>query len=384
LDFVHDESVIAQMRNVSSEFDVSYWRDVSKEHRFPAEYRKAIAKTGLFGILVEKRWGGMEKGLVDLALATLETAERYAGLGSYLYLSGSLAPMIFASNASKEWKEKMMPSFAKGELTVSIALAEEHSGLDALSIETTAESVSDHFVITGRKMFVTNAETADFLLLFARTGPRGEGGKKSSGISMFLVDSKEPTIKMTKLEKLGLDFNTIHSLEVKDLKVGQESMVGLPGEAWKGIRDVFLMDRVLTSASLVGTGNLSIQQAAHYVGKRKVFGKAVGSNQGVQFPLADAVAQLLTAEAMVLKAASRVDQKKSFEDEANFALLESANAAQVATDRALQALGGHGYLKDYDQERYWRDVRVHRLHPITEELLLATIAEKCLGLPKSY
>jgi acyl-CoA dehydrogenase len=382
LDFAYDESVVALMRKVSSEFDVSYWRDVSKEHRFPTEYRKAIAETGLFGILVEKRWGGMEKGLVDLALATQETAERFAGLGSYLYLSGSLTPMIFAANSSKEWKEKMMPSFAKGELIVSIALAEESSGTDALSIETTAKSVSDHFVITGSKMFVTNAETADFLLLFARTGP--SDGKKSSGISMFLVDSKDPTIKKTKLEKLGLDFNTIYSVEVKDLKVRQDSMVGPPGEAWKGIREVFLMDRVLTSASLVGTGKLSVQQAAEYASKRSVFGKPIGSNQGVQFPLADAVVQLLVAEAMVLKAASRIDQKKSFEDEANFALLESANAAQVATDRALQALGGHGYLRDYDQERYWRDVRVHRLHPMTEELLLATIAEKCLGLPKSY
>jgi acyl-CoA dehydrogenase len=384
LDLAHDESAVALMRKVSSEFDVSYWRNVSREHRFPAEYLEAIAKTGLFGILVEKRWGGMEKGLVDLALATQETAERYAGLGSYLYLSGSLTPIIFAANASDEWKEKMMPSFARGELKVSIALAEEASGLDALSIETSAERVSDNYVVNGKKMFVTNADSADFLLLFARTGPRGEGEKRSGGISMFLVDPSNPAIRMGRLEKLGLDFNTLYSVEIRDLKVGQDSMIGPPGEAWKGIREVFLMDRVLTSASLVGTGKLSVRQAAEYVGKRRVFGKPVGSNQGVQFPLADAVAQLLTAEAMVLKAASRIDSKKSFEEEANFALLESASAAQVATDRALQALGGHGYLKDYDQERYWRDVRVHRLHPMTEELLLASIAEKSLGLPKSY
>ncbi len=372
------------MHKVSSSFDVSYWRDVSKEHRFPTEYRQAIAKTGLFGILVDKRLGGMGRGLVDLALATQETAERYAGLGSYLFLSGSLTPMIFARNASNEWKEKMMPSFARGELMVSIALAEEASGMDALSIETTAEMVSGHFVLNGKKMFVTNADSADFLLLFARTGPPGEGENRSGGISMFLVDPSDPAIRMAKHEKLGLDFNTLHSLEIGDLKVGQESMVGPPGGAWKNMREVFLMDRVLTSASLVGTGKLSVQQAAEYVGKRKVFGRPVGSNQGVQFPLADAVAQLLMAEAMVLKAASRVDTKKPFEDEANFALLESASAAVVATDRALQALGGHGYLKDYDQERYWRDVRVHKLHPITEELLLASVAEKCLGFPKSY
>ncbi len=384
MDFAFDESVIGLMRKVSTAFDVAYWREVSKEHRFPAEYWQAIAKMGLYGILIEKRWGGMERGLVDLALATQETAERYAGLGSYLYLSGSLTPTIFTRNASQEWKEKMMPLLARGELRVSIALTEEASGLDAFSIETTAERISDHFVINGKKMFVTNADSADFLLLFARTGRRGEGEKRSSGISMFLVDPRDSAIRKAKLEKLGLDFNTLHSVEIRGLKVGQESLVGPLDGAWENIREVFLMDRVLTSASLVGTGKLSVQQASEYVGKRRVFGRRVGSNQGVQFPLADAAAQLLTAEAMVLKAASRADSKKSFEDEANFALLESASAALLATDRALQALGGHGYLKDYDQERYWRDVRVHKLHPITEELLLASIAEKCLGLPRSY
>ncbi len=384
MDFTIDESMIGTMRKVSSTFDTAYWREASKEHRFPAEYWKAIAKSGLFGIIVEKKWGGMEKGLVDLALATQETAERFAGLGSYLYLSGSLTPMIFMKNASPDWKEKLLPAFAKGELRVSIALTEEASGLDAFSIETTAKMVSDHFVISGKKMFVTNSDSADYLLLFARTKIAGEGKGRAAGISMFLADPDDKAIKKTKLEKLGLDFNALHSIEIKELKVGRDSLVGPLDGAWEGIKDVFRRDRVLTSASLVGTGNLALQQASEYAGKRNVFGRPVGSNQGVQFPLADAAAQLIAAEAMVLKAASRADSKQAFEDEANIALLESASAAQQATDRGLQALGGHGYLREHDQERYWRDVRVHRLHPITEELLLASVAERCLGLPKSY
>jgi acyl-CoA dehydrogenase len=384
MDFTIDEAVIGTMRKVSSPFDVAYWREVSKEHRFPAEYWRTIAKSGLFGILVEKNWGGMGRGLVDLALATQETAERFAGLGSYLYLSGSLTPIIFARNGSQEWKEKLLPAFAKGELRVSIALAEEASGLDAFSIETTAKMVSDHFVISGKKMFVTNSDSADYLLLFARTKSAEEGRGRAAGISMFLVDPDDKAIKKTKLEKLGLDFNALHSIEIKELKVGREALVGVLDGAWEGIRDVFRMDRVLTSASLVGTGKLALHQASEYASKRMVFGRPVGSNQGVQFPLADAAAQVIAAEAMVLKAASRADAKQTFEDEGNIALLEAASAAQQATDRGLQALGGHGYLREYDQERHWRDVRLHRLHPITEELLLASVAERCLGLPKSF
>jgi acyl-CoA dehydrogenase len=383
LDFAVDESTVRTMREVTSKFDLSYWRDVCRRRAFPSEYWRAIGKAGLFGILLGKEWGGMEKGLVDLALTTEETARHYAGLGSYLFHSGALTPVIFLMIAGEAMKRKMVPALARGEVRVSIALAEEGSGLDALSITTTAKKSSDHYVVNGSKLFVTNADTADFVLLFART-KQGAQGSRGGGLSMFLVDPRRPGMKVEKLEKLGMDFNTMCSLEIEGLRVNSEDLVGRIDEAWQPMKEIFEKDRISTAASLVGTGWLALDLASAYAGKRMVFGKIVGSNQGVQFPLADAVAQLVAAEAMTLKAASRADRRRRYSDEANFSLLEAQSAAGAATDRALQAFGGHGYLRANDVERFWRDVRAHRFHPISEELLLSQIAKRALGLPASY
>jgi acyl-CoA dehydrogenase len=382
-DSTTDEPIVKAMREATSKFDVEYWRSICGRGAFPSEYWKALGSAGLFGVLVEKEWGGMGSGLVDLTLATLETAEHHAGLGSYLYLSGALTPSIFMATADESMKRRMLPSLARGEKRISIALTEEDSGLDALSMGTTARKSSDHFVIDGTKMFVTNADTADFLLIFARTKPVEEE-KREKGISMFLVNAKSPGIRAEKLEKLGMDFNALCSLEIKDLKAGSEDLVGPMDEAWRPMKEVFQKDRILTSASLVGTGMLALDLASAYAGRRRVFGKAVGSNQGIQFPLADALAQLVAAESITLKAATMVQNGENAANQANIALIEAQTAAASATDRALQAFGGHGYLKRNDVERFWRDVRVHRFHPISEEVLLSLLATKALGLPASY
>lgn len=336
----------------------------------------------MFGAVVGKEWGGMERGLVDLALATEETAERYAGLGSYLFHSGALSPMIFVKNADEQMKRRVLPAMTRGELRVSIALTEEESGADALSIGTVARKVSDHFVIDGMKTFVTNADRGNHLLLFARTGP-AEGKDRAAGISAFLLDPKSKGVTVSRMEKVGMDFNTVCTLKLENVKADTADMVGGAGGAWNPLKEIFEMDRVLTAMSLIGTGKLALGAATEHAKKRIVFGKAVGSNQGIQFPLADAMAQLVAAEALTLKAASFADKRKGFADWANMALLEAQSAAGAATDRAMQTFGGHGYLKEKDVERFWRDVRAHRLHPISEELLLSQIARRTLGLPGS-
>ena len=384
LDFTIDDSIRETIRSVSSKFDSSYWREVYRAGRFPEEYWSSLARAGLFGILIEKKWGGLEKGVLDLSLAVEETAERYSGIASYLYLSGSLVSKVFSSSGSDEQKS-LLPKLARGEIKISIALTEEVSGMDASAIETKASKISDdEYVLNGSKMFVNNVDRADYLILFARTASSESAGKKSLGVSMFLVDAKDPSIKTLKLEKLGMDFINNFAVEIRELRAKSSQMIGEPGRAWYNMVGSFNMDRVVTSASLVGTGKLALSQASKWARERKVFGRPIGMNQGVQFPLADSAAQLETAHVMTLKAASMADQGKNFVNEANYALLVSSNAAMTATDRALQTLGGHGYYKDNDVERYWRDVRVHRVHPISEELLLAAIAERSLGLPKSY
>ena len=384
LDFTLDYAIAKRMNKVSGKFDDSYWREISGSQEFPDRYWDALAREGLFGILIEKKYGGMERGLVDLCLATKETAEHYAGLGSYLYLSGALVSKILSVNATTEMKEDLLPKLAKGQLKISIALTEEESGQEVSAIQTkAAKSAQEEFVINGSKAFVNNADLANYLLIFARTKTSGSA-KKTSGLTMFLAKADSKAIKKKKLEKLGMDFVNNFSIEITDLKVSSSMVIGAQDDAWHSIVDIFNMDRIATSASLIGTSRLALSHASKWAKDRKVFGKSIGTNQGIQFPLAEAMAQVEVAEAMMLKAASLADQGKSFVNEANYSLLESSSAAQVATDRALQTLGGHGYYSDYDVERYWRDVRVHKVHPVSEELLLASIAERSLGLPRSY
>jgi acyl-CoA dehydrogenase len=385
LDLRFDESAKNLIANISSKFDPVYWRDIYRSKKFPNEYWQAIARSGLFGILLAKKWGGMERKFSDFVLAVEETAERYAGIASYLFLSGSLVTTIIASNATEEQKQELLPKLAKGELKISLALGEEISGLDATSIETKASKISDEiFELNGTKTFVNNVDQADYLIVFARTTPIEKVEKKSLGISMFLIDAKDPAIKRTELDKVGMDFVRNFNLKLDGLQVKRSQSIGELEKGWYNVLQSFNMDRVATSASLVGTGKLALNQASKWAKERKVFQKVIGSNQGIQFPLANAYAELETSWIMTLKASTIADAGKNYANEANYSLLTASNSAMLATDRALQTFGGHGYYKEYDVERYWRDVRVHKIHPISEELLLASISERALGLPRSY
>ena len=385
LDFEFDTSIKDRIREISSKYDLSYWQSVDQECRFPIEYWNSLASSDFFGILIEKKWGGLEKGIVDLVLAVEETSEHFAGLGSYVYLSGSLVSKIISRNGSEEQKKEFLPRLARGELKISIALSEEASGFDASSITTRATKFSNNrYSIDGSKTFVNNADIADYLIVFARTSDREASTRKFEGITMILVDPKDPSVKKKKLERLGMNFVNSYAIDFQDLVVEDSMILGAVGRAWYDIVGIFNLDRILTAASLVGTGRLALNQASDWARKRTVLGRVIGSNQGIQFPLADAFAQLTVAESMALKAASLADQEKNSANEASYSLLTASSAATAATDRAVQTLGGHGYYKDYHVERLWRDVRAHRVHPISEELLLASIAERSLGLPRSY
>jgi acyl-CoA dehydrogenase len=384
LEFEINRPLIEKVRSASEKYDQKYWREICENKEFPVEYWDSLAKSSLFGLVIPKEFGGTAAELTDLAVAVEETAEKYSGIGSYLFLSGCLVSTIFAKS-SQEQRQELLPKLARGELKISLALSEEVSGYDATAIETTALKTGEGYEINGSKRFVNNVDRADFLILFARTTPKEKATKKSFGLSMFLVPANSPAIKATKLGKVGMDFINNFDIKVTGLKVRESDLVGELDNAWYNVIDSFNYDRVVTSASLVGTGRLAINDACEHAKKRQVFGKVIGSNQGIQFPLADAMTQLIMAENIMLKAASLAKEGgQKFINSINCALYESVNAAVYATERAMQTLGGHGYYKDYDVERYWRDVRVHKVHPISEELLLAAIGERSLGLPKSY
>lgn len=384
MDFAYDHVIVDRIRAISSKYNSTYWREICRRHEFPHEYWDSLARDGLFGLVVPQEYRGMGRSLLELVLATAETAERYAGIGSYLFLSGCLVSTIF-SKSSSEQKKEILPKLAKGEIKISLALSEERSGFQATALETRAEKTLGGYLLSGSKRFVNNVDRSDFLVIFARTKKKEEaGGKRSAGVSMFLVSSSDEKIRKKKLDKLGLDFVNNFDIEFGDLKVSDQALVGELDNAWYNAVDSFNMDRVATAASLVGTGRLALNGAAEHAKNRVVFEKSIGSNQGIQFPLADAAAKLIAAENLTLKAATLIGKGGMFVEAANLALYHSIRAASSATEKALQTFGGHGYYIDYNVERYWRDVRVHKVHPISEELLLATIAERSLGLPRSY
>lgn len=373
------------VRRVSSRFDLDYWRQIDDDCEFPEEYWDALAKAGLFGVLIGKEYGGLSRGIVDLYLGVEATAETFAGLGSYLFLSGALVSTIFSNNATKDQRKDLLPKLARGELKISIALTEESSGYDATAIRSKAiKTGSDAYCLCGAKTFVNNAELADYLILFARTTPAENSPKKSLGVTMFLVDAKDQAIKKKKLKRAGMNFISSYALEFDNLVVGRDRLIGETDRGWYNVVHSFNLDRIATSASLVGTSRLALKEASRWANERRVFGRRIGENQGIQFPLADAFAQVSAAEIMGMKAASNADRGRSYDKDAAYALLSSVNASTAATERALQTFGGHGYYKEYHVERFWRDVRAHTVHPISQELLLASIAERSLGLPKSY
>jgi acyl-CoA dehydrogenase len=371
--------LVERVRAASSRFDESYWRSVDRESRFPDEYWDSISKSGAIGFIVSREHGGMGGSLTELARATQMTARYYAGIGSYLFLSGCLMAKTIETVGEERTRRTVLPELLSGKSMVSIALSEEESGLDALAIKTTARRRGDLYVINGSKNFVTNAERAERLVVFARVGEQG-----GRGLTMFLIDPRGASVRLTRLDKLGMKFVNLYRVDITGAEVPGDSVLGGVGEAWTKMRPIFTIDRILTAASLVGTGRLALDKASKYVSVRRVLGRIISSNQGVQFPLADAVTRLIGAEMMTAKAAATADRGGDFTSEANVALFEAQQATSIATDRAVQAFGGHGYLTDYDVDRYWRDARVHRVHPLSEEILLAMIAVKDLGLPKSY
>jgi len=375
--------IVRLMRDISSKFDVSYWREICRLESYPSEYWDALAKGGLFGLAMDRKWGGMGKTFFDICLATEETAETFSGIGSYVFIAGSTISSIF-SEASEEQKKEIFPKLAEGKLKISVALTEEISGLNASAISSKATIVPGGYELTGSKTFVANVADADYLVIFVRTSAPSTS-KRSAGISMFLIPADSPGLRLTKLEKLGMDFVKSYNVSFTDLKVSEESLIGKRDAAWSAAIEAFVSGRVVTAASLIGTGKLAINQATRYASDRIVFGKAIGAYQGIQFPLADVMSQLLAAEELMKKTAEMYPlNRKLFSNYANLSLYTAVNSATTATERSLQTFGGHGYYKDFDVERYWRDVRAYKVHPISEELLLASIAEHNLGLPPSY
>jgi acyl-CoA dehydrogenase len=378
------EQVKECVKELAKDFPDNYWREKDKQHEFPKEFWLKLAEGRWFGIAVPEAYGGLGMGILELSAAIEEVSKCGAGMGSYILLTNALGSVLVLRNGTEEMKNELLPNLVAGKLKLALAHTEPLSGSDALSLTTTATRIDKHYLINGRKVFVNNSRIADLLILVTRTCPIEAAPKKSYGLTIFLVDANDPTIHNKPMDKMGMNYFETNEISIEGLKVDESRILGEVNKGWQSLVDIYNMDRILVGAMAVGTGMLALSKAVEYAKKRIVFGRAIGMNQGIQFQLAEAYTQLEVARLMVYQAALLCDQGKPFWKEATIAKFRGVEAALFAADVAIQVHGGYGYLREYDVERYWRDLRQLKIGPVSQELTLALIGEHILGLPPSY
>lgn len=379
------EAIRREARSLAARFDDAYWRRCDAEHRFPWEFYQAFAEAGWLGVCIPPEYGGAGLGISEAAILLEEVAASGAAMNgaSALHLTVfGLNPVV--RHGSEELKRRILPEAANGKLHVAFGITEPDAGSDTPSIATRAIRVGDRFLIRGKKVWTSKALESSKVLLLARTTPLEECRKRTDGMTLFLADLDPKYVTIRPIEKLGR--NAVDSNEVfyDDLPVDLRDVVGEVDKGFYHLLDGLNPERILVAAEALGIGKAALRRAIEYARNRRVFGRPIGQNQGIQFPLADSYAKLQVAELMVRKAAWLYDHGRPCGAEANMAKYLASEWAFEAADRALQVHGGFGYAREFDVERYWREVRVMRIAPVTQEMVLNFLAQHELGLPRSY
>jgi acyl-CoA dehydrogenase len=376
--------IVKGVRALCERFPDEYWRGHDSRHEFPHEFYKAVAEAGYLGIAIPEEYGGSGLGITEAALVMREVA--YAGAmnaASSIHLGiFGLTPVV--RYGSEELKRRTLPRTISGEMHVSFAVTEPDAGNDITHIKTFARRDGDYYVINGRKVFTTKAQEAHKMLLLTRTTPIDRVKKKTDGMTLFFADFDREAIEVRELKKLGRHAVDTNMLFIDNLRVPAADIVGEEGRGFHMLLDGLNPERVLIAAEAVGIGRAAVDRAVSYAKERVVFGRPIGQNQAIAHPLADAYAKLEVAELMMMKAAWLFDNRKPCGPEANIAKLRAAEAGFEACDRAVQTLGGYGYMQEYDVERYFRECRMLKIAPVSQEMVLNTISEHVLKLPRSY
>ena len=389
MDFLPDdrqEMVRRGVRDLARKFDLDYWREQDAGHRFPQEFWRALAEGGWLGIVIPPEYGGSGLGVLELTVAIEEVAASGAGAASgFLFILNSVfGAVTIVKHGSEEQKRRYLPGLANGTLEFCMALTEPGAGTNTPRLTTTARRDGDEWIVNGQKVFASGADRAGGMLLIARTAaPEGAAGR-TGGLSLFLVDPRSPGIEIRPIDKLGVRVSSTNFVYFDNVRVPASGLVGQEGRGWRILLDTLNPERIATTATCVGTGELVLRLAVEYARERKVFGAPIGTHQGLAFPMAEYKAQLELARLMNYKAAWAFDRGLPCGAETNMAKYVAAEAAYRAADQAMQVHGGYGYTTEYHIERYWRDVRLFRIAPVSQEMTLNYIAEHVLGLPKSY
>jgi acyl-CoA dehydrogenase len=372
------------VRALCAKFPGEYWRALDRERGYPTEFVAALTKAGFLAALIPEQYGG--SGLSMTAAAVIMEEIQASGCNgaachAQMYTMGTLL-----RHGSAAQKSRWLPAIAAGELRLqAFGVTEPTSGSDTLNLRTTAVREGDHYIINGQKIWTSRAEHSDLLLLIARTTPREAAKTRTEGLSVFLVD-------MRLAQGTGISINPIRTmmnhatteLFFDDLRVPAENLIGEEGQGFRYILSGMNAERILIAAECIGDAKWFITKATAYAKERIVFSRPIGQNQGVQFPIARAYAQMRAAELMAQAAASLYEAGRECGAEANMAKLLAADASWAAADMCLQTHGGFGFAEEFDVERKFRETRLYQTAPISTNLILSYLAEHVLGLPRSY
>jgi acyl-CoA dehydrogenase len=372
------------VRALCADFPGEYWRALDREREYPSAFVDALTKAGFLAALIPEDYGG--SGLSMRAAAAIMEEIHAAGCNgaachAQMYTMGTLL-----RHGSDAQKRDYLPTIARGELRLqAFGVTEPTSGTDTLSLRTIATREGDDYIINGQKIWTSRAEYSDLMLLLARTTPRDQVQKRTDGLSVLLID-------MRAVKGRGLDIRPIRTMmnysttEVffDNMRVPASSLIGEEGRGFRYILSGMNAERILIAAECIGDAKWFIAKASAYAKERNVFGRPIGQNQGVQFPIARAYAQMCAAELMVREAAERYESGADIGEEANIAKLLAADASWAAADMCVQTFGGFGFAEEYDIERKFRETRLYQVAPISTNLILSYISEHVLGLPRSY
>jgi acyl-CoA dehydrogenase len=379
-----DESLIRDaIRDVCADFPGAYWQQLDASGEYPAEFVTALTRLGWLSILIPQEYGGGGLGVTEAGIALQEIHRSGANANAchaQMYTMGALV-----RHGSEEQKRRYLPAIAAGDLRLqAFAVTEPDAGSDSTQISTLAERAGDHYVINGQKVFISRVAQSDLMLLLARTTPAGQVAGRSEGLSLFLVDLREARGAI-ETRRIPMMFNHhTYQVFISGLRVPAENLIGEQDGGFRLVIDGWNAERCLLASEAVGDGRFFLDRASAYARERVVFGRPVGANQGVQFPLAQAYAQVEAASLMRFKAAARFDAGERCGAEANMAKLLASQASFQAGNAAMVAFGGNGLAVEYDIERKFRETKLLEIAPVSNNLVLAFLGQHELGLPRSY
>lgn len=376
------ENIRSAVRELCSHYPGEYWRELDARHAYPEEFVAALTEGGWLAALIPEEYGGIGVGMLEASIIMEEinrSGGNAAACHAQMYIMGSLL-----RHGNEDQKRRYLPDIASGKLRLqAFGVTEPNAGSDTPRIETHAQRSGDEYIINGQKIFTSRVQHSDLMLLLARTAPYDENNR-AGNLSLFLVDLQQAGDSV-RAEPLDMMINhETNVLFIEDLHVPIENRIGEEGQGFRNILSGMNAERILIAAECIGDGRFFIDQATTYAKERIVFDRPIGQNQGVQFPIADSYAQIEAADLMRYKAAARFDADHNVGPEANMAKYLASEAAWTAANMCMDTFGGYGLATEYDIERKFREIRLYKIAPVANNLILAYLGQNVLGLPRSY